>query len=89
MKPQAHKFQEGVNLDLFFFGKGGENEIPDLSSVAIFPARRWTSNLVRTTRRTFRHSSSVNRENAVWLCEDSCGTRRPDITMKWSRLYAR
>jgi len=82
MKPQAHKFQRGVNLDPFFFWKGRQNEIPDLSSVAIFPARRWTSNPVGTTRRTFRHSGSVNSENAVWLREEPCGTRRPDITMK-------
>ena len=82
MKPQAHKFQGRVNLDPFFFWKGGQNEIPDLSPVAIFPARRWTSNPVCTTRRTFRHSGSVNRENAVWLREELCAARRPDITMK-------
>src|SRR6202030_4493752 len=89
MKPPSHKFQGGDNLGQFLSWKAGQNEIPDLSSVTIFPARRWTSSPLYTPRRTFRHSGSVNRENTVWFREERCGTRRPDITMKWSGLYAR
>jgi hypothetical protein len=89
MKPQAHKFQGGVNLGPLFFWKGGQNEIPYPSSVTIFPARRWISSPLCTTRRTFRHSGSVSREDAVRFRQELCGTRRPDITMKWPGLYAR